>query len=136
MRPAWVLVIGDIAALAAFGLLGVASHERELGAVIVARSIVPFVLAWLAVGGAFRMFSADARAGWVDPGLFLAAWLIAGVLAMIARAIIFDRELITAFFVIGIAGYGLFLAGWRLAYHRLSRRDSAATRTVNEGANG
>ncbi len=119
MTSPWLLVAGDIAALVAFGLIGLASHEEAVSTEIVARSVVPFVVAWLVIGGIAGMFGSEARAGNFDPARFLAAWLIAGIIAMINRAVIFDRELITAFFVIGIAGYGLFLADWRLAYHRI-----------------
>ena len=119
MTSPWLLIAGDIATLVAFGFIGVASHEEAISAEIVARSIVPFVVTWLVIGGISGMFGSAAQVGRVDPARFLAAWLIAGTLAMIARALIFDRELITAFFVIGIVGYGIFLAGWRLAYHRI-----------------
>jgi hypothetical protein len=141
MRSLWLLILGDVAALVAFGLLGVASHERSVSVEIIARSIVPFVVAWLFVGGGFGMFGNDAQKGRVDPGWFLMAWLISGVSAMIARSIIFDRELITAFFVIGLAGYGLFLASWRVVYYRIVRRrdPSSGTSTgppIKEGTNG
>jgi hypothetical protein len=49
----------------------------------------------------------------------LGAWLIAGTAALIARALIFDRELFTAFFVIVLAGDALFLLAWRSVYERL-----------------
>lgn len=141
MRSPWLLVLGDIAALVAFGLLGVASHEKSVGVDIIARSVVPFVIAWLLVGAGFWMFGNEAQKGRVDPGWFLTAWLIAGVSAMIARSIIFDRELISAFFVIGLAGYGLFLAGWRVAYYRIVRRRDPLSGTstgtpIKEGTNG
>lgn len=137
MRSPWFLVLGDVAALVAFGLLGVASHEKSIGIDIIARSIVPFVVAWLLVGAGFRMFGSEAQKGRVDPGWFLLAWLLAGVSAMIARSIVFDRTLITAFFVIGLAGYGLLLAAWRLAYYRIVRTSGASTGTsIKEVTNG
>jgi hypothetical protein len=49
-------------------------------------------------------------------------WLPAGVIALIARAAIFDRALFNAFFVVALVGYGLFLAGWRAIYGVGSRR--------------
>jgi hypothetical protein len=45
------------------------------------------------------------------------AWAVAGVLGMCGRALVFDRELFTAFFAIGITGAGLFLGGWRAMYN-------------------
>jgi hypothetical protein len=114
----WVLVLGDVTALALFGALGLASHEKSAGVETVARSILPFIIAWLAIGGLSGMFGAGAARGSLDPGRFVLAWLAAGVAGMVARSIIFDRELFSAFFVIGIAGNGLFLAAWRFVYGR------------------
>ena len=48
----------------------------------------------------------------------LGVWLVAGVIALIARSVLFDRELFNAFFAIALVGNGLFLAIWRLAYGR------------------
>jgi hypothetical protein len=56
--------------------------------------------------------------------LLLGTWLVAGTAALVCRAIIFDRELFNAFFVIALVGNGLFLLAWRTAYDALSRRRS------------
>jgi hypothetical protein len=139
VRSPWTLIIGDVVALSAFGLLGMASHEESVSLEIIARSTVPFIVSWLFIGGAFGMFGARAQQGTPEPGWFLAAWLTAGITAMIARSLIFDRTLITAFFVIGITGYGLFLAGWRFAYYRISKSRQAERpmdAALHEGTNG
>lgn len=136
-RQPWVLVAGDVIALALFGVVGLASHEESASVVLIARSILPFVLAWLVVGGAAGAFGPSAREGRVDPGRLVLAWLIAGTLGMAARSLVFDRELFTAFFVIGIAGFGLFLGGWRLAYYRFVRSGARpAGNPLEEGKNG
>jgi hypothetical protein len=136
-RAPWVLLAGDVTALALFGLVGLASHEESASPGLIARSILPFVLAWLAVGAAAGAFGPSAREGRIDAGRLALAWLVAGTLAMVARSIVFDRELITAFFAIGVAGFGLFLGGWRLAYYRLVGSSSHPTgNSLEEGTNG
>ena len=70
MTSPWLLVAGDIAALVAFGLIGLASHEEAVSTEIVARSVVPFVVAWLVIGGIAGMFGSEARAGNFDPARY------------------------------------------------------------------
>jgi hypothetical protein len=62
-------------------------------------------------------FSARAMEGRCHVANVLMAWGVAGVLGMCGRALVFDRELFTAFFAIGITGAGLFLGGWRAIYN-------------------
>jgi hypothetical protein len=67
MRSARVLVAGDVAALVAFGLIGLASHEKSGGLEVIARSILPFVIA--GSPSAVRLaYSAPAREGRMDRG--------------------------------------------------------------------
>jgi hypothetical protein len=105
-----VVILGDLTAFLAFGALGLASHERSLSLETIARSVLVFPAAWFMIAPWFGAFG---------PGPVrsaLAAWLVAGVLALCARALIFDRELFTAFLAIALIGNGLFLIGWRIAY--------------------
>jgi hypothetical protein len=109
------IVAGDLLALFAFALLGLASHEHELTVAALARTFVPFAASWLAVGGIAGALGPTTD-GHPALGLrFLAAYLIAAVIALSARSLLFDRALLNAFFVIALAGNGLFLFGWRVA---------------------
>jgi hypothetical protein len=121
-----ILVLGDMAALLGFAVLGLASHEDGFTAAAFARTFVTFGAAWLVLGwplGAFHL-----NAGGRAPSLrhFLAAWLVCGAVALGARSLIFDRALFTAFFVIALAGNGLFLAAWRTTFALLSDRFGAS----------
>ena len=103
-----VLIAGDLAAMLLFAFIGIASHEKDISLTIFARSFLPFAAAWLILGtllGAFRTERPSLR--------LLAAYLVCGVTALVARAVIFDRELLNAFFVIALVGNGLLLFAWR-----------------------
>jgi hypothetical protein len=112
------LLAGDVLAFFAFGLIGLANHEESVSAQIVARSLLPFPIAWIAVAPWFGVLSAAWRRMDGKWGQLVIAWLITGVIALVARSIVFDRELLNAFFVIALVGNGLFLVGWRAIYIR------------------
>ncbi|MDP9180252.1 MAG: DUF3054 domain-containing protein [Chloroflexota bacterium] len=122
---AFLLALGDLAAFAAFGAIGMASHGDPFTAKSVARAIVLFPAAWFLIAPWFGAFSQSAVAdqGWGPHPLGLVrvalVWLPAGVIALVARAAIFDRALFNAFFVVALVGYGLFLVAWRTAYSRI-----------------
>jgi hypothetical protein len=117
-RGVLVLIAGDIAAFVAFGVIGLISHEKSFDVEPVVRSIVPFVVAWLLIAPFFGAFSEEAVAGRKRLAEIALVWLPVGVIALCARALVFDRELFNAFFVIALVGNGLFLLGWRAAYSR------------------
>ena len=129
-----LLVAGDLAAFVAFGLLGLASHEDAVTGTTFARAILPFPVAWLLIAPFFGAFSARATAGRYSVANVLMIWAAAGVVAMCGRALVFDRELFTAFFAIGITGAGLFLAGWRAMYNWWATRSDRGPEEV--GAHG
>ncbi len=115
--PRALLAAGEVAAFVAFGLLGLATHEDAVTRTTFARAILPFPIAWLLIAPFFGAFSARAAAGRYPVANVLMIWAAAGVVAMCGRALVFDRELFTAFFAIGITGAGLFLVGWRALYN-------------------
>jgi uncharacterized membrane protein len=103
-----VLIAGDLTAMLLFAFVGIASHEKDISLTIFARSFFPFAVAWVMLGfalGAFRTERPSLR--------LLAVYLVCGVTALVARAVIFDRELLNAFFVIALVGNGLLLFAWR-----------------------
>ena len=117
-----LLVAGDVAAFVAFGLVGLASHDDALTQTTFARAILPFPVAWLLIAPFFGAFRARAAEGRYPVANVLMIWAAAGIFAMAGRALVFDRELFTAFFAIGITGAGLFLAGWRAVYNWWANR--------------
>lgn len=124
MRPSpLLLALGDVAAFAAFGVIGLVSHEKSFEVAVVARSIVPFAVAWLVIAPWFGVFSeeqVDRSGQGPDPRLWriVVIWVLVGIVALCARALVFDRELFNAFFLIALVGHGLFLVSWRAVYSR------------------
>lgn len=146
-RSSLTLAVGDVVAFTAFGVIGLVSHEKSFDAAPVARSIVPFVVAWLVIAPWFGAFSegqvsgqgwgpsprdgrgTSPRQGWGPSPLvrIAAIWVPVGIVALCARALVFDRELFNAFFVIALVGHGLFLVSWRAVYSQwLARAPSSA----------
>jgi hypothetical protein len=125
MNRTAILAIGDLAAFVAFGALGLASHEDAVTVRTIARAILVFPAAWFSIAPWFGMFSERAVAGRESLARIALVWLIAGVVALCVRALIFDRSLLNAFFVIALAGNGVLLVGWRAAYSIWFARSSA-----------
>lgn len=121
-----ILIVGDLAAMLVFALIGIASHQRDISLTIFARSFLPFVVTWLTLGGVLGAFRHE-RPSW----RLLAIYLVCGVAALVARSLVFDRTLFNAFFVIALAGNGLMLFVWR--WLRLGFRTGPE---VGQGASG
>jgi hypothetical protein len=122
----WLLAIGDLIAFTVFGVIGLLSHEKSVTLETAARAMLPFPLVWFLIAPWLGAFSAGAQNPGLSFGRTFLIWLPAGTVALVGRAVIFDRELFNAFFVIALLGNGLFLAGWRAIYKsRLTPSDDA-----------
>lgn len=82
----------------------------------IARTILVFPAAWFVTAPWFGAFSERAVGGRKSLARLALIWLVAGVVALCARALIFDRALFNAFFVIALVGNGALLLGWRAAW--------------------
>lgn len=116
-RAAWIILAGDIAALVAFGLIGLTTHEDSVTGAAVSRSILPFVLLWLITAPFIGVLEP-----YVSRSELARAWIIAGITALVARSVFFDRALITAFFGIAFFGNFLFVYLWRALYDFFASR--------------
>lgn len=87
MSRARVLAVGDLGALLAFALIGLASHDRSIGAAGLARDWLPFAACYAA--------AALLRHAWTDPRLatLVQAWLIGIPAGVLLRALVLGREL-------------------------------------------
>jgi hypothetical protein len=117
-RAVLILTLADVGAFVALGVIGLITHEDSISATPIVRSIVPFAAAWLLISPFFGAYSDEALRGRKPLAEIALVWLPVGVVALVARAAIFDRHLFNAFFVIALIGHGLFLIGWRAIYSR------------------
>ena len=113
-RRQWLVLLGDLVAIAFFWLLGLATHQEGISAGAFARAALPFMIAWLTIGGLLGAFQPRDSVSAQSIIRIAVAWVISGLIALAARSLIFDRELITAFFFVSLFGYGMFIIGWRL----------------------
>jgi hypothetical protein len=106
-RP-WVALLGDVAVLVVFVLVGRRSHHEDAGIDGFFRVWWPFVVAlgvaWL-VTGLWRAPLAWGRA--------VAAWLVTVALGMVLRITLQDREFKVAFTIVTLLFVGAGMLGWR-----------------------
>lgn len=108
-----VVVLGDMAVFLAFVILGRAEHGIIEGRAFV-RTALPFAAAWFAISPWFGAYRASTlynprTTAWRIPLI----WLLCGVVALLARALLVDRPLTVAFALVAIAVQGMLLVGLR-----------------------
>lgn len=119
----WVwLVLGDLLALLLFVWVGRGAHSLPGSDIVAAlATAAPFVLGWFVVAPWLGLYKARVSQNLVQllPRLLL-AWLIAGPLSALLRAIFLGRPLpegIIPIFVVVTTGVGFaFFLVWRLLY--------------------
>ena len=120
-RP-WVALLGDIAVLVVFVLVGRRSHHEDAGLAGFLRVWWPFVVglgvAWL-VAGLWRAPLAWLRA--------IAAWLLTVALGMALRIAVEGRDLRVAFTIVTLLFVGAGMLGWRAAVRWRRSRTHART---------
>jgi Protein of unknown function (DUF3054) len=106
-RP-WLALLGDVAVLVLFVLVGRRSHHEDAGVAGFLRVWWPFavalVVAWL-VTGLWQAPLARVRA--------VAAWLVTVALGMALRIAVQDREFKVAFAIVTLLFVGAGMLGWR-----------------------
>lgn len=113
-----LLLIGDILALVAFLVVGLANHDRTDNLIAdVTRIGAPFLLGWLAVAlliGAYRTTG--------GPRAFLLrsvlTWALGIGLALVLRNTVFGGTFSLVFAIISYVFNGIFLLGWRAVFSR------------------
>ena len=119
------VVLGDMSVFLAFVILGKAEHGITLVQALV-RTALPFAIVWFASSpwlGAYRSSTLynPRTTAWKIPLI----WLLCGLVALLARALLTDRPLVLAFAIVAIAVQGVLLVSWRgvfmMVTHWLSR---------------
>ena len=124
-RDIAVVLLGDVAVFLVFVILGKMEHGTSPSRALL-RTALPFAIAWCVISpwlGAYRastLYNLRTTA-WRIPLI----WLLCGLVALFARALLTDRPLVLAFAIVAIAVQGVLLVSWRgvfmLVTHWLSR---------------
>ena len=121
-RP-WLALVGDVAVLVVFVLVGRRSHHEDAGFTGFLRVWWPFAVA---LGGAWIV-----TALWRAPLAWMravAAWLVTVALGMALRIAVQDREFKVAFTIVTLVFVGAGMLGWRaVARWRRSRVGSRSS---------
>ena len=112
-RDITLVLLGDMAVFLAFVILGKTEHGIIQSRALL-RTALPFAIVWCAISpwlGAYRastLYNLRTTA-WRIPLI----WLLCGLVALFARALLTDRPLILAFAIVALAVQGLVLVIWR-----------------------
>lgn len=123
-RAVGAIALGDLTAITLFVVVGQYQHgadplARPLGAL---EAALPFYLAWILVGLAAGLFTAEAvvsarRAlAWSLP-----AWIIAVIVALPIRVVAVSGGASLVFAVVTVVVGGVLVVGWRTAVPVLGR---------------
>lgn len=113
--PQTLALVGDLVLIIVFPFLGAMNHENPVSFESFMRTVVPFALAWVIVGGVSGGLSIETLRSLhrtyvrVPP-----TWVVAGVVAIAMRISVFDRDFSPAFSIVAIAVMGGLIVGWRL----------------------
>jgi len=119
------VVLGDMSVFLAFVILGEAEHGITLVQALFGTAL-PFAIVWFASSpglGAYRSSTLynPRTTAWKIPLI----WLLCGVVALFARALLTDSHFILTFAIVAIAVQGVLLVSWRgvfmMVTHWLSR---------------
>ena len=108
-----VVVLGDTFVFLVFVILGKAEHGITLDQALF-RTALPFAIVWFAISpclgayGTSTVYSPRTTA-WKIPLI----WLLCGLVALFARALLTDQPLILAFAIVALAVQGMLLVSWR-----------------------
>ena len=108
VRRVTIALAFDVAAVAAFVVIGRRSHDDGLTAAGVARTAAPFLLALAAGWGLAR--------GWRAPMSIhtgIVVWVTTVVVGLVLRRVVFGDGTALAFVIVTAVTLGLLVCGWR-----------------------
>ena len=112
-RDIAVVLLGDMAVFLAFVILGKTEHGIIQSKALL-RTALPFAIVWCVISpwlGAYRASTLSnlRTMAWRIP----LTWLLCGLIALLARALLADRPLTPAFVLVALAVQGALLISWR-----------------------
>jgi hypothetical protein len=125
LRLISLAVLGDFGVFVAFAILGNIEHGVAVGQALF-HTALPFAVVWFVASPWLGSYRASAlcnlkETAWKIPLI----WFLCGLVALLARALLYDRPIILAFALVSLGVQGISLVGWRcvliVVVRRLSR---------------
>ena len=112
-RDIAVVLLGDMTVFLAFVILGKTEHGTIQSRALL-RTALPFAIVWCVISPWLGAYSDSTlhnlrTTAWRIPLI----WLLCGLVALLARALLTDRPLTPAFALVAIAVQGALLVSWR-----------------------
>jgi hypothetical protein len=114
--PAWVLAVGDTAAIVLFAVVGLINHDEGITAAGLARNVLPILGVWFAISPFTGVYK---RPGF---STMILTWAIAVPVGVAIRAVALHRaadEHQVAFAIVTLLVTLVFLSAWRAVASRL-----------------
>ena len=123
-----MLLLGDIAAFVLFAVVGLSSHEKDYSPAAFARTVLPFLLPWIASAAVIGLYRPSTN----DPaklvGPVFKAWLPAWAVGIALRSLVWGRAFSPAFAIVTLIINAALLLGWRAAYASMQKEDGVSAR--------
>jgi len=123
-----LLLAGDIGFFFVFALIGLSSHEKDYSPAAFARTVLPFLLPWVAsafVSGLYTKRAGVEPASVVKPVLL--AWLPAWAVGLALRSLVWGRPFVPAFAIVTLVINGALLLAWRATAAALQHDEAKAS---------
>jgi hypothetical protein len=117
-----VVGLGDLGVFLTFAILGKTEHGVALDQALF-RTALPFAVVWFAASPWLGCYRASVlrnlkEAAWKIP----LTWFFCAPVALLARALLYDRPIILAFALVSVGVQGAWLVGWRCALTVVAQR--------------
>ena len=116
------IVIGDICVFMLFIVFGKSEHGVTLWQSFI-RTLLPFAIAWFSISPWLGSYRASTLYSFRKIAFKIPfTWILCGVFAVIARALITDSSFLITFAIVAILFQGLFLIIWRCIFMLITLR--------------
>lgn len=116
------MLVLDAILITIFAVIGVSSHDGDLGALNILRVAIPFLVPYI-------LLAATIKPSWLIHNIFpagIALWLVTVVIGPILRAVLFGDTSAAAFIFVSAGALAVLLLGRRSISNLVTRRRKTA----------
>lgn len=115
--------LGDLLVFVLFPCLGMANHDTNLSFSVFLRTVLPFTAAWGLIALLAGAYAPQTLRSVKQTLVAVpSAWLLAGVVGISVRVLLFDRPFVLSFAIVAIGLTGTMLIAWRVVLATITKR--------------